>query len=299
MTSREKGLIARFACEYCCRNDQKLTLDSELTGLTGLFGYSLEEIRDVWKNSFWEMVNPDEREGLQKMLAEQLAAGDQIELIFSVLHKDGSRIWILNRGCREVQEDGTEYLTGVLVDITYSKLRYDAEKQMTCLLQEQAQKDSLTQIYNVQTARKLAEQCLAEVSDNVKCALLIIDLDDFKQINDTQGHMFGDTVLVQAAQTIQKLFRSNDIIGRIGGDEFMVFMKDVPDKNIVNVRCEQLNKALHEVLRNQSTKEPLSCSIGVAFAPDQGTTYYELFSCADRALYRAKDQGKDTYICSK
>jgi diguanylate cyclase (GGDEF)-like protein len=166
-------------------------------------------------------------------------------------------------------------------------------------LQEQAQKDSLTQIYNAQTARKLAEQYLAEVPENSKCALMIVDLDDFKQVNDTYGHMLGDTVLVQTAKTIQKMFRSKDIIGRIGGDEFTVFMKDVPNKEIVNIRCEQLNKSLHNVLSSQMVNDPLSCSIGVAFAPDQGTTYYELFERADQALYRAKDQGKDTYICSE
>lgn len=298
MTIKEKGLIARFASEYSCRNDQKLTLEGDITGLTGLFGYSEAEIRTVYQNSLLEMIFPDDWKLLQKMLAEQLALGDHIELIFSVLHKNGNRMWIFNRGCRVLDEDGTEHLTGVLVDITYSKLRYDTEKQMTRVLQEQAQKDSLTQIYNAQTARKLAEQYLAEVPKDAKCALLIIDLDDFKQINDTYGHMIGDAVLVQSAKTIQKLFRSRDIIGRIGGDEFTVFMKDIPGKEIVNKRCEQLNKALHDVLKDQMAN-PLSCSIGVAFAPDQGTSYFELFGYADQALYRAKDCGKDTYICSK
>jgi len=297
MTKWKQELVARFAGEYCCRNDQNLTLEGNTAGLTELFGYSEEEIRSVYGNSLWEMTDPDCRELLQRMLAEQLSAGDDIELVFSVRRKNGDRRWVFNRGTRFLEENGEEYLAGILVDITHSKCRYDTEQQMTRALQEQAQRDSLTQIYNAQTARELAEQYLTENQETARCALLIIDLDDFKQVNDTHGHMFGDTVLVQAARTIQKLFRSKDIIGRIGGDEFMVLMKDVSDRDIVNTRCSQLNQSLHDVLRSQLTKEPLSCSIGVAFAPDQGTTYFELFGCADRALYRAKDLGKDTYAC--
>lgn len=129
----------------------------------------------------------------------------------------------------------------------------------------------------------------------MNCALLIIDLDDFKQVNDSYGHMFGDAVLVQAAQTIKKLFRSKDIVGRIGGEEFMVLMKDITDSEIVNIRCNQLNTAFHDILCRQMTENPLSCSIGVSFAPAHGRSYFELFCCADQALYLAKDQGKDRY----
>lgn len=123
--------IARFAAEYCCRNDQNLTIESDTAGLTGLFGYTAEEIASGYRNSLLMMIDPDSRELCQKMLAEQLAEGEDVEVIFSVHHKNGDTVWVFNRGQKRTGEDGQEYLTGILVDVTRSKIRYDAEKQMT------------------------------------------------------------------------------------------------------------------------------------------------------------------------
>ena len=165
-----------------------------------------------------------------------------------------------------------------------------------CLLEEQAKRDSLTKLYNAQTTRQMAEAYLAEASKDMGCALLIIDLDDFKQINDHYGHMFGDVVLVEAAQTIQKMFRAKDVVGRIGGEEFLVLMKDVTDRAIVDMRCRQLNEAFHHIQEKHLQEDLLSCSIGVAFDPSHSKTYFEMFCSADQALYLAKDLGKDRYV---
>ena len=295
MYSWKHKALARIMGEYCCRNDQNLTLESDAAELAGLFGYTSDEFRTVHQNSMMQFIEADVRETIRQELREQLAAGDDLELIVPVSRKDGKIIWVLNRGYRVTGPQGDEYLAGILVDITYSKHRYDVEKQMTRFLEDQAKKDSLTQIYNAQTTRQLAEAYLAEETEELGCALLILDLDDFKQINDQYGHMFGDEVLIQVAQTIQKQFRSKDIVGRIGGEEFLILMKDVTDQEIVNMRCRQLNAAVHEIWSSQLTERPLSCSIGVAFAPVHGKTYFELYHCADQALYLAKDLGKDQY----
>ena len=152
----------------------------------------------------------------------------------------------------------------------------------------------MTKIYNARTARQQAETYLRHFTEG--CALLIVDLDDFKQINDHYGHMFGDEVLVKAAETIKNLFRSLDIVGRIGGDEFLVLMKDISDQEIVRKRCEQLNEEFHEIYKEHLGENRLSCSIGVAFSPSHGDSYVELFHCADKALYEAKALGRDQYV---
>lgn len=295
MKDRKYKIRSRFCGEYCCRNNERLTWIGDTAGLTGLFGCTKEEMEFQYENSLLELIDPDYREEFRSELYRQTATGEDIELLFPYIYKDGSRAWILNRGQVCQDEEGQEYLTGVLVEITGMKERYDAERQMTSALREQAEQDSLTKIYNARTARKLAEEYMSE-EEPADCVLFIIDLDNFKQVNDQYGHMFGDAVLVQAAQTIKKLFRGKDIVGRIGGEEFMVLMKDVTEEGIVHQRCRQLNEAFHEIMRDQMGGRALSCSIGASFAPTHGKTYFELFCCADQALYLAKDLGKDRYV---
>ena len=296
MISWGQEAVDRLSGNYCCRNDRCLTLESDVAELSGLLGYSAEEIKSTYNNSLLELVNKEAREGLQQKLREQLSVGDDVELVFDACHKNGKGMWLLKRAHRIYGDNGQEYLCGILVDITGLKYGYDEEKKKTYVLKQQAERDSLTQIYNAQTARKLSEQYLVDSEEGTKCALLIIDLDDFKQVNDRYGHMFGDEVLVEAAQVIRKLFRSKDIVGRIGGEEFLVLMKDVGDRDIVNLRCHQLNTAFHGIYRDRLSGNGLSCSIGAAFSPQHGTTYYDLFRCADEALYQAKGLGKDRYV---
>ena len=287
MKNQREQLLSQFSGTYCCRNDERLTIEEGKTGLCGLFGDT--------KDGLLELILPEYRDVFLKELKEQLAGGDEVEILVPVEKKTGQRTWMLNRASLLRDADGREYLVGLMVDATRLKLRYDAEKLVTQELREQAEQDSLTKVYNARTARKLAETYLAEAGGATDCVLLILDLDDFKQINDRYGHMFGDAVLVQAARAIKNLFRSQDIVGRIGGEEFMVLMKDVSDRKIVDERCSQLNEVFRAIMADQMDGK-LSCSIGAAFAPVHGEGYFELFSHADQALYQAKGLGKDRYV---
>ena len=287
-------LFSRFTSTYFCRNDLALTLLGDTTGLASLFGYTVDEISSTFQNSLVAMVSADARHKLQNTIVEQLADTDDIECIFPVRHKNGSIVWVLNRAVHKKSDDGNTYICGILVEISKLKQEYDRERKTAYTLEEEAKKDSLTHIYNAYTARKLAESFIEESPENL-AALLIIDLDDFKQINDQYGHLFGDAVLVQTAKTIKNLFRNEDIVGRIGGEEFMVLMKGTTDLSIITKRCLRLNETLMNMFGSQiPTCEP-SCSIGVALLPNHANTYLGLFCCADRALYYAKAQGKKQY----
>jgi len=284
-----------FCGEYVCRNDIQLTLESDVAQLSEMFGYTTEEMKEICGNGLVGLIRSDFQSAFRQRLAAQLESGKQVELFFPVRHKSGAEKWVMNRGCLAKGADGQEYLCGLLVEMTRTKQKYDSEKEMASELQEQAKLDSLTKILNANAARKAAEEYLCGCKMDKKCALLIVDLDNFKQINDRNGHLFGDAVLVQAAQKIRKLFRSGDIVGRIGGDEFMILMKDISDKEIVKLRCMQLNASLQEIFAGQDTDCKPTCSIGVAFLPEHGNTYFQLFCCADRALYYAKDMGRKQY----
>nr|MBQ8244191.1 diguanylate cyclase [Oscillospiraceae bacterium] len=175
-------------------------------------------------------------------------------------------------------------------------LNIDADKQAERALQDRAERDALTKLLNKQAGYKHTEEYLAQFPQGVSCALLIIDLDDFKQVNDQYGHLFGDAVLTRAAREIKKLFRTQDILARIGGDEFMVLMRGVSDRALVESRCSRLLEAFRTVFREQGHKLSLGCSIGAALAPEHGKTFYDLFQHADQALYQAKAKGKNLYM---
>lgn len=172
----------------------------------------------------------------------------------------------------------------------------DTEKQAERALQDRAERDALTKLLNKQAGHKRTEEYLAQFPQGANCALLIIDLDNFKQVNDQYGHLFGDAVLTRAAKELKKLFRTQDILSRIGGDEFMVLMRGVSDRTLVENRCSRLLETFRTVFREQGHRLPLSCSVGIALAPEHGRSFYDLFQHADQALYQAKAKGKNIFM---
>lgn len=293
MFSEDMKHILPFVGTYVCRNDGELTLLSDAESLAGLTGYGAAEWDTVLHRSLAAMVDDGTREKLLEDLAAQLADGDRVECVMPIRSAGGGLRWVLNRGVC-IREAGMERICGVLVDITHLKNEYDIRERAASALRRKAENDSLTNIYNAAAARRLAEEFI-QSAEGRKATLLIIDLDDFKRINDRYGHMMGDAVLVQTAQIIKRLFRNNDIVGRIGGEEFMVMMKDTDDRTIIERRCSKLNADLQELSDRLNLEEPLSCSIGIGIFPASADSYFRLFCSADRALYCAKDRGKKRF----
>ncbi|KIL07987.1 signal peptide protein [Clostridium botulinum] len=181
---------------------------------------------------------------------------------------------------------------GVITDI-------DHEKRENEKLLFKAERDSLTEIYNKITSQDMIEECINNSVEGDKHVLFIIDVDDFKSINDTLGHLTGDSVLKDISIKITEIFNENSIIGRIGGDEFIVFLKNIESENCIHKKAEQLVKGFRESYTGKVDRYKVSGSIGIARYPENGITFEELFSNADKALYCAKKQGKDTYYIWK
>ena len=156
---------------------------------------------------------------------------------------------------------------------------------------KRANYDSLTGLCNRAAFVSMTNEALAKSADS-KCAFMIIDIDNFKSINDTYGHMFGDDVLCLTAGTLRSAFHSNDIIGRLGGDEFAVCMTDIPTPETAFERglqlCTELAGGGH-----QKSLPKFTVSVGIAMSPADGATFKELYGCADRRLYSAKNSGKN------
>jgi len=235
--------------------------------------------------------HPDDMPILKEKL-EQISSGvHYAEMEARIANATGRYTWNRLRASVQQDQNGNPLkVIGVIIDI-------DNEKRKSQALQDKAERDSLTKLYNKNASRQQIEDYLEQSDGKEHSALLIIDLDNFKEVNDRYGHMFGDAVLIQASAEINSLFRGNDIVSRIGGDEFMIFMKNIPSRALVENRCQKLISSIHNLYRDQLTEQPLSCSIGIAFSPDHGTAYQELFQRADRALYKAKGTTKGRFEC--
>jgi len=233
--------------------------------------------------------HPDDVELLGDHLSH-LENGSHYEMVeVRIATAKGRYLWCRFRATAIRDAYGNlEKICGIIINV-------DAEKQTSQALQERAERDALTKLLNKYAGRKQAEEYFARHPQGVNCALLMIDLDNFKQVNDYYGHLYGDTVLTQVARVLKKMFRSQDIIARVGGDEFLVLMRGISDQDLLTNRCRQLLSVFSSTFRPLSAETALSCSVGVAVSPDHGTSYYELFQKADQALYQAKAMGKNTF----
>ncbi len=160
---------------------------------------------------------------------------------------------------------------------------------------DKAERDPLTKLYNKAATKSLIKNCLRTDSRDTYDAFIIVDVDNFKTVNDTLGHLFGDSVLVELSQEMQDLFRSNDIIGRIGGDEFIVFLRGLKQKSHIEAKAADLCKVFSLIYSDEDDGVKISGSLGIALYPDDGDTFDELYRKADIALYTSKRAGKSCY----
>lgn len=172
----------------------------------------------------------------------------------------------------------------------------DAEKTEKEKLLVRAQRDSLTRLDNIESCRQQISAELASMKEGEYGALLILDIDYFKSVNATYGHMRGDAILREVAGGLQKNFREKDIVGRPGGDEFIVYMYRVRDTEALREKCESICQVLRRILLEAGRH--ITVSMGAAFSTP-GQDYTDLYERADKALYAAKDAGRDCFVIPK
>ncbi len=160
-------------------------------------------------------------------------------------------------------------------------------------LKAKSELDAMTGLYNKATTEFTINSILG-MSEGVLVAMMIIDIDNFKTVNDTLGHHEGDCVIKTVAELIAGHFRKVDVIGRVGGDEFCVLMTDIPNMNIAYAKADELIQ-LMRYKPNINVPEYVTLSIGMASNERRSVTQAELFQKADDALYRAKEGGKSQY----
>lgn len=159
-------------------------------------------------------------------------------------------------------------------------------------LQKKADMDLLTELNNkIVTEQKIKEYM--EENTGEQALLFVFDIDNFKKINDTRGHAFGDEVLRSIGMRLKSEFRASDIIGRTGGDEFMLFLKNIKDESILLKESVRVAKLFENFQGGQYTKYSVTASIGCAVYPRDAEDFEELYKAADKGLYKAKQRGKN------
>jgi diguanylate cyclase (GGDEF)-like protein len=224
-------------------------------------------------------MDPDDAEGVIDRFLDVTEAGTGIDV--EVRQRLGGPGRWLRMICEPVGDD----FALTLVDVTDGKAK---ERQMESI----ARSDPLTGVLNRRGFERNAAQRLTESADDATGALLFIDLNDFKQINDRCGHEVGDQLLTIAAERLRKSLRSCDIIGRPGGDEFVALVPDVSGK-IADKLAKRLTTALEEPYIIGSETLQCAASIGLALYPENASTLTGLLREADQAMYRAKARSRD------
>lgn len=159
-------------------------------------------------------------------------------------------------------------------------------------IQSKSRQDALTGLWN----RKYTEEKVNEMLERgTKGALMMIDMDNFKRINDNYGHIAGDKTLRMFADTLREFSSKEDVLCRIGGDEFVVFVKDETSKSVLSSHAADIIHNLCGKIEECKYDTDTSVSIGIAQAPEDGTKFNDLYNSADKALYHVKQNGKNSY----
>lgn len=162
-------------------------------------------------------------------------------------------------------------------------------------LRDNSKRDSLTRLYNRSAIEELITSYLTSDSKPLIHAFFMLDIDDFKSINDAYGHIFGDAVLIELSSSLDRAFRGKHVVGRLGGDEFAVFLYDVPSISYVKDKAEKISRMFKKIFAGENGEKNISGSIGISIYPNDGTTFEQLLEKADIALYHSKSLGKNCY----
>jgi diguanylate cyclase (GGDEF)-like protein/PAS domain S-box-containing protein len=255
------------------------------TSFARMLGYAKPE--DVLSLPFWDFyARKEERESFWFRLREQQAMTN-IEAEFK--KRDGSPLWVLMNVTLLPGPTSSFYMEGTLIDITDRKI---AEEKVAY----QAYHDALTGLPNRLLFRDRLNQALAHTQrHNLGLAVLFLDLDHFKLINDTLGHSVGDWLLKEIAVRLTQAVREGDTVARLGGDEFTILLPEVSRSEAAAHVAQKILDIISGPLRWNNHDVYVTTSIGISVSPSDGNDSETLIKCADNAMYRAKELGRNNY----
>lgn len=247
------------------------------------FGYTALDAYISRKLPRSRKIHSEDRESLLRIMDAMRRGENYAETEFRIADIMGVYTWCRIRATAQFDEENRPIkAVGVIIDI-------EEEKRRQQELLKAARQDSLTGLLNKTECRHRIEEYLDGAG---KGSLLLMDLDDFKRVNDRYGHLCGDAVLSDTAAVLRKLFGAGNVVGRIGGDEFMVFLPGVCGREALD-RAGRIARLLEEK-RLPDPQDMIRSSVGVARWPEDGETFFDLYRKADKALYYSKNHGKNS-----
>ena len=273
---------------YRRQNDATWSIGFASEGCAGLTGYEAAEFVGNVGLHFFDIIHPDDRDGLRRVIDQSLRDNVSYQLSYRITTADGITKWVGDYGRAIYDEEGTLLaLEGFLTDITESQTLSER-------LAYQASHDPLTGLFN----RREFEQRLERILHGARArleehALCYLDLDQFKIINDTCGHVAGDEMLRQLASVLQSRIRECDTLARLGGDEFGVLFENCSQRDATRV-ANNLREAIDDFRFLWAGKTfGVGVSIGLVPISKDSGGLTEVLSLADTACYAAKDQGRN------
>lgn len=256
-----------------------------------VFGYKLNETQTIELESWWLNIHPEERERVMSSFYETMSSDAQCwSEEYSFRRADGGYVFVLDRGYIIRNESGKAVRAiGTMMDITQ-------RKQAEEIIRYQAVYDQLTGLPNriLFNERLLASLKKAKKTQKM-LAVMFLDLDRFKKINDTLGHAAGDRLLEGFAGRISDTLRSTDTVARWGGDEFTILLPEINCLEDAVKTAQRILNNLKPPFKLEEQAFHVSSSIGIALYPDDGEDAETLVKNADAALYRAKEMGRNNY----
>ena len=296
---KERFRLSNEQYEIICQSGKFIAFRWDVQKDEARFSKEWEEIfgRPVWIPSFSQFIKkeanlkPYQKEEICQLIDNvyQKVHYQNTELL--LLLDSGEERWFELQVTTQLNKKGEPvYAIGIIFDIM-------PQKEKVFQLKQELQRDTFTGILNKTTIENYGRKQLYELHQNERLVMLIVDLDEFKRVNDTYGHPIGDYVLKEVAGLIRRRIPKSANVGRIGGDEFLI-LATVADSTGVSLMRNYAQRIVQEIPYIQWEGESISitCSIGMAVAEYGEVNYLELYNAADRALYHAKRTGKNKLV---
>ncbi len=246
-------------------------------------GYTYEELVEETGEQMQKVIAPEDWDRVEQTIYESIRKTGGYDVQYRIVRKDGTRLWVDDKGHEITTEDGRKAMISVMLDINDSV-------ELQERLRQEAMEDALTGLLNRKGADTRMEELMAECLPGT---LLLMDIDNFKQLNDTYGHPAGDRVLCLLAEIMRKNSRERDIVARVGGDEFILFLPGCTQEEVLRKRADRICSMFQAAGARYSQVE-LSVSIGIAVSSGE-ETFEQLIQIADERLYAVKKSGKGNF----
>jgi diguanylate cyclase (GGDEF)-like protein/PAS domain S-box-containing protein len=274
---------------YCVHADGTHEIHDLSPGCQALWELSAEEIgKDPMR--IWEMIHPDDVASVRASVLESAESLEPWVQSWRLTPPSGTTKWLQGRGQPSRLANGTTVWHSVIFDVTDQRAKDDEIRRL-------AEQDDLTGLANRSVLRARLQDALTHQQDvGGGGALILIDLDHFKDINDTLGHEAGDSVLVTIAERLRACVNDGDVVARLGGDEFAVLLRHSPNETSVGTVIERITIRLCDDVIVEGRQTAIGISAGAALYPRDGCTPSEVLKHADIALFEAKAAGRNTHV---